>query len=89
MLQPSLKIRDRGKAPGPDAVPTNLVKDTAQFIVKPLMMIFNVSLKQGIFQTSGNSQKSHQFTNPELEMRKIIIDPFQFSHFLQNHLKKL
>ena len=33
----------------PDGVPTNLVKDAANFIAKPLMMISNASLKLGIF----------------------------------------
>ena len=45
----SLNMLKNGKAPGPDGVPTNLVKDAANFIAKPLMMIFNASLKQGIF----------------------------------------
>ena len=45
----SLNILRTGKAPGPDGIPTNLVKDAANFIAKPLMMIFNASLKQGIF----------------------------------------
>ena len=44
----SLNMLKNGKAPGPDGVPTNLVKDAANFIAKPLMMIFNASLKQGI-----------------------------------------
>ena len=45
----SLSMLKIGKAPGPDGVPTNLVKDAASFIAKPLKMIFNASLKQGIF----------------------------------------
>ena len=45
----SLNMLKNGKAPGPDGGPTNLVKDAANFIAKPLMMIFNASLKQGIF----------------------------------------
>ena len=45
----SLNMLKNGKAPGPDGVPTHLVKDAANFIAKPLMMIFNASLKQGIF----------------------------------------
>ena len=32
-----------GKAPGPDGVPANLVKDAAKSIAKRLMMIFNAS----------------------------------------------
>ena len=37
-----------GKAPGPDVVPTNLVKDAAKSIAKLLLMIFNASLTKGI-----------------------------------------
>ena len=44
----SLKMLKSGKAPGPDGVPTNLVKDAATFIAKPLAMIFNASLAKGI-----------------------------------------
>ena len=45
----SLHMLKNGKAPSPDGVPTNLVEDAANFIAKPWMMIFNASLKQGIF----------------------------------------
>ena len=44
----SLKMLKSGKAPGPDGVPTNLVKDAATFIAKPLAMIFSASLAKGI-----------------------------------------
>ena len=44
----SLKMLKSGKAPGPDGVPTNLVKDATTFIAKPLAMIFNASLAKGI-----------------------------------------
>ena len=44
----SLKMLKSGKAPGPDGVPTNLVKDAAKFIAKPLSMIFSASLAKGI-----------------------------------------
>lgn len=44
----SLKMLKNGKAPGPDGIPTNLVKDAAKFIAKPLAMIFNASLAKGI-----------------------------------------
>ena len=49
----SLNMLKNGKAPDPDRVPTKLVKHAANFIAKPLIgaliMIFNASLKQGIF----------------------------------------
>ena len=41
----SLNMLKNGKASGSDGVPTNLVKEAAKFIAKPLMMIFNASLK--------------------------------------------
>ena len=34
--------------PGPDGFQTNIVKDAAKSIAKPLMMIFNASLAKGI-----------------------------------------
>ena len=37
------------KAPGPDKISTKLFKDAADFIWKPLTMVFNSSLKYGIF----------------------------------------
>ena len=36
------------KAPGPDGVSTNLVKDAAKSIAKPLVMTFNASLAKGL-----------------------------------------
>ena len=44
----SLMILKCGKAPGRDGVPTNLVRDAAKSIAKPLMMIFNASLPKGL-----------------------------------------
>ena len=44
----SLKMLKSGKAPGPDGVPNNLLKDATKFIAKPLAMIFNASLATGI-----------------------------------------
>ena len=45
----TIKQLKNGKAPGPDRIPTTLVKDAAEFISQPLMMIFNASLKLGVF----------------------------------------
>ena len=44
----SLMMLKIGKAPGRDGVPTNLVKDAAKSIAKPLVMIFNASLEKGL-----------------------------------------
>ena len=37
------------KLPGPDKVPTKRLKDAIEYICQPLVMIFNASLKKGIF----------------------------------------
>ena len=47
MLSSLIMLRG-GKAPDHDGVPTNLVKDEAKSIAKPLMMIFITSLAKGI-----------------------------------------
>ena len=38
-----------GKASGPDGVPTTIIKDVRDLITKPLTMIFNSSLMNGVF----------------------------------------
>ena len=38
-----------GKAPGPDKIPTMLIKDAMDLICKPLTIVFNSSLRKGIF----------------------------------------
>ena len=38
-----------GKACGPDKIPKNLVKDAVNFISHPLTLIYNSSMKNGIF----------------------------------------
>ena len=45
----SIKQLKYGKAPGPDKIPTMLIKDAGEVICKPLAMIFNSSLRHGIF----------------------------------------
>lgn len=45
----AIKQLKSGKAAGPDKVPTAIVKDVGDLVSKPLMMIFNSSLKNGIF----------------------------------------
>ena len=44
----SLMMLNSGKAPGPDSVSTNLVKDAAKSISKLLVMIVNASLAKGL-----------------------------------------
>ena len=38
-----------GKAASPDNIPTTVVKDVGDIVAKPLAMIFNSSLENGIF----------------------------------------
>ena len=38
-----------GKSPGPDKISTRLVKDSGDFIWKPLIMVYNSSLETGVF----------------------------------------
>ncbi len=45
----AVKILKNGKAPGPDKLPTTIVKDLADLISKPLSMIFNSSFAIRIF----------------------------------------
>ena len=45
----AIKQLKNGKAPGPDKISTKLIKDAADFIWKPLTMVFNSSLKYGVF----------------------------------------
>lgn len=44
-----IKALKHGKAPEPDKIHTALIKDEADIICKPLTMIFNLSLKCGVF----------------------------------------
>ena len=39
-----------GKAAGPDDIPITVVRDVSDLVAKPLAMIFNSSLENGIFQ---------------------------------------
>ena len=43
-----------GKASSPDRVPTTIIKDVGDFITKPLTMIFNSSLMNGVFPDIWN-----------------------------------
>ena len=45
----SIKQLTNGKAPGPDKIPTMLIKDAGEVICKPLVMNFNSSLRHGTF----------------------------------------
>ena len=45
----AIKQLKNGKAAGPDKVPTTIVKDVGDLVSKPLSMIFNSSLANGMF----------------------------------------
>ena len=45
----AIKQLKNGKAPGPDKIPTMLIKDAADLIFKTLTMVLNSSLRKGIF----------------------------------------
>ena len=45
----AIKSLKGGKSPGPDKVSTMLVKDAADLICKPLVMIYNSSMESGVF----------------------------------------
>ena len=45
----SIKQLKNGKAPGPDKIPTKLIKEAGEGICKPLALIFNSSFRYGIF----------------------------------------
>ena len=45
----AIKNLKNGKAAGPDKIPTTIIKDVGDIITKPLTMIFNSSLRNGVF----------------------------------------
>ena len=47
-LQP-FNSKKNGKSPGPDKIPITLIKDAVDIISPPLTMIFNSSLRKGVF----------------------------------------
>ena len=45
----AIKQLKNGMAPGPDKIPTLLIKDALDLICKPLTIVFNSSLRKGTF----------------------------------------
>ena len=45
----ALKVLKEAKLPGPDKIPTKVLKDAAELICVPLTIIFNESLWRGVF----------------------------------------
>ena len=48
-LPNAIKNLKNGKAAGPDKIPTTIIKNVEDIITKPLTMIFNSSLMNGVF----------------------------------------
>ena len=47
----AIKNLKNGKAAGPDTIPTTIIKDIGDIITKPLIIIVNSSLANGVFPT--------------------------------------
>jgi hypothetical protein len=54
-IENALKQLDSNKGAGPDGIPPRILKDCAEGLVKPLTMLFNLSLESGIFPTAWKS----------------------------------
>ena len=85
----SIKQLKNGKAPGPDKIPTKLIKEAGEGICKPLAMILTPPLGMGSFLISGNWRESLPSSNRAREAIPIIIDPFQLSAFFREFWKEL
>jgi hypothetical protein len=73
---------------GYDEIPEKLVKESIQFIKKPLPFIFNISLCSGTFQNCNEDSKSLAYSQKKERNKKFpIIDQFQFFQFFKKYLK--
>ena len=71
----AIKQLKNGKAPGPDKISTKLIKDAADFTWKPLTMVFNSSLKYGVFPDIWKLARVTSIFKTGSKKMKIIIDP--------------
>ena len=71
----AIKQLKNGKAPGPDKISTKLIKDAADFIWKPLTMVFNSSLKYGVFPDIWKLARVTPIFKTGSKKVQIIIDP--------------
>jgi len=76
-----------GKAPSPDGIPTNLVKDAAKSIAKTLMMIFNAYLAKGIVPNVWKLAKLAPLFKSGAGNEEIIPGRFPFCQFMRSYLK--
>ena len=51
MVRDRLKEQKPGKSAGPDGIHSRVVVETQEQLVRPLTMIFNKSLKEGVVHT--------------------------------------
>ena len=79
MVLTSLKQLDINKATGSDGIPVRLLKETADQISPSLTMLFNKSLRLGIFRETGNSRILYPFSRKERETLWRITALFPFS----------
>ena len=79
MVLTSLKQLDINKATGSDGIPVRLLKETADQISPSLTMLFNKSLRLGIFRETGNSRILYPFSRKERETLWRITALFTFS----------
>ena len=73
MVLTSLKQLDVNKATGSDGIPVRLLKKTADQIAPSLTMLFNKSLRLGIFPGTGNSRVLYPFSREDKEILWRII----------------
>ena len=79
----AIKNLKNEKAVGRDKIPTTIIKDVGDIITKPLTMIFNSSLTNGVFQICGKLLELPLLSNQVQKMMSITIGPFQSSRFSQ------
>ena len=79
MVLTSLKQLAINKATGSDGIPVWLLKETADQISPSLTMLFNKSLRLGIFRETGNSRILYPFSRKERETLWRITALFPFS----------
>ena len=85
----SLMMLKSGKAPGPDGVSTNLVKDVAKSIAKPLVMILNASLAKGFVPNVWKLAKIAPIFKSGARNEKNSYRPISVLSVLQSYLRKL
>lgn len=55
----AIKCLDSDKGPGADSIPSHIIKDIAPLIVEPLKLIFDESIRSGIFPQSFKTTLIH------------------------------